>query len=257
MLRMIFSMVAAACLVVQAAHAGQSQLPGGYVIETSALEGGRDAAGDVRDDAEDEGTVDDVDAADGEDVADDEDDSGGQDVVEGEEEDGASGGEDTEGPEDTADGVAAPDDDGTVDGEEAADAPDAGDEAGVAVDSGRQDLEEYYNQKLSTVEGVITGIDPDAGMITILTSGGESRFMFDDNTRFQLLLRPVRLDSMKAGSRVAGLYKDLDGGGRYLGRVVLIDPSKVYKKSYKKAIKYKKIKHSKKKRKHKKKRRRR
>lgn len=253
MVRMIFSMVVAACLVVQAAHAGQSQLPAGYVVETSVLEGGRDAAGDVQDAAgegqpDDEGVADDVDAAGDEDASD------GQDSVEGEEDDGGPGDEDTE---DTADGQVAPDVDGTADGEEAADAPDAGDEAGAAVDSGRQDLEEYYNQKLSTVEGVITGIDPDAGMITILTGGGEARFMFDDNTRFQLLLRPVRLASMKAGSRVAGLYKDLDGGGRYLGRVVLIDPSKVYKKTYKKVVKSKKVKHTKKKRKHKKKRRRR
>lgn len=110
------------------------------------------------------------------------------------------------------------------------------------VDSGRAAQVEYYNQKMSTVEGTITEIDIESGSMTVMTAGGEARFSFDGDTRFQVLLRPIEPAKVKTGSKMAGLYREVEGA-QYLGRVMLMDPTKVYKskkKSSKKKHKRKK-----------------
>jgi len=95
-------------------------------------------------------------------------------------------------------------------------APDTGDEpagAGISAD--------YYTQKMSTVEGVITAIDLDNSTITIKDSDAERTYYFDELTRFQVRLKPVEPSYLKTGSKVAGLYRESEDA-LYISRVVVI-----------------------------------
>jgi len=141
-------------------------------------------------------------------------------------EDAVDDGQDSEDEvQDLEDEVQGSADDGQDTGDEARD---ASTEEDAAVDSGRAAQIEYYNQKMSTVEGTITEIDIESGSMSVMTGDGEARFSFDGDTRFQVLLRPIEPSRVKTGSKMAGLYKDVEGA-KYLGRVMLMDPTKVYK----------------------------
>lgn len=92
-------------------------------------------------------------------------------------------------------------------------------------DTGGDGLADYYNQKMLTVEGVITAIDLEAGSIDIRSEDGENTYTFDELTRFQVRLKPVEPSELRVGSRMAGLYMSR-GGSLYIGRVVVITGEK-------------------------------
>jgi len=91
---------------------------------------------------------------------------------------------------------------------------------------------EYYTQKMSTVEGVITAVDLDKSTITIKDADAERTFYYDELTRFQVRLKPVEPSDLKTGSKIAGLYRESEDS-LYISRVVVILGEKASKRKSK------------------------
>jgi len=85
----------------------------------------------------------------------------------------------------------------------------------------RQAEMELTHRTVATVKGVVSSVDPDGRIIVIATPTGDMPFVFDENTRFQVKLRFVKLSDVEAGTRVAGLFSNR-GGTIYLERLMLI-----------------------------------
>ena len=101
----------------------------------------------------------------------------------------------------------------------------------------QQWLAEYYSQKMTTMEGVVTAIDLERRTITIKTSADEKEYVYDETTRFQIRLKPVEASQLKVGAKIAGLVRDKDGAA-YIGRVVVITgvaPSKKRSRRYRRS----------------------
>lgn len=102
-------------------------------------------------------------------------------------------------------------------------------EAEESFERERDALIEYYNQRMETVEGVITEYSAEAGLMKVKTEQGEMMFAFDEDTRFQVLLREIKPSEVKPGAKMAGLYR-VAHNVPYLGRVVIMSDKKVVKR---------------------------
>ena len=102
-------------------------------------------------------------------------------------------------------------------------------EAEESFERERDALIEYYNQRMETIEGVVVDINADAGLIKIRTEDGEMMFAFDEDTRFQVLLREIKPSEVKPGAKMAGLYR-VAHNVPYLGRVVIMGEVKTIKR---------------------------
>jgi len=121
----------------------------------------------------------------------------------------------------------------------------------VSPQEGSQEFSEYYIEGKQTVEGVVSAVNSESGQITIVTQSGEEPFVFDNDTRFRLGLRPSGLEAVRPGLKVAGLYVD-DAGSKRLIRVMVLKELTPIKHKHTRAVK----KSSKKKKPHRKKKRR-
>jgi hypothetical protein len=85
---------------------------------------------------------------------------------------------------------------------------------------------EYYDPDMLTVNGIVTGVDPDAQTMTVNTPMGEKVFQYDVETRFQSGLRAIDTSDVRVGSRIAVLYNEKEGKAT-LKRIMLV-PDKAF-----------------------------